>query len=96
MYTYSYLDQETGQIEEKKVAKGTKKNVKKRFLTLDFYEDALFTLNKCTAVQNTFLSQRHIISSVSTRKIVLSAFDTKRWICDDGITTLANGNYDAK
>ena len=28
-----------------------------------------------------------------TDKIALSAFDNKRWILDDGITTLAHGHY---
>ena len=96
MYSYTFLDRKSGEVQEKKVAKGTKKNVKKRFLSHEFYKDALFNLNRYAAVQNTFRSHRHIISSVNTRKIALSAFDTKRWICNDGVTSLALGHYRTK
>ena len=96
MYSYTFIDRESGEIQEKKVAKGTKRNVKKRFLTHEFYKDALFKLDRYAAVQNTFRSQGHIISSINMKKIALSAYDTKRWICEDGITTLAHGHYQTK
>ena len=96
MYSYTFVDGKSGLIQEKKVAKGTKKNVKKRFLTHEFYKDALFNLNRYAAVQNTFRSYRHIINSVNTKRVSLSAFDTKRWICDDGVTTLAHGHIKTK
>ena len=33
------------------------------------------------------------VFTYSTEKIELSAFDTKRWICDDGISTYAFGHW---
>merc|ERR1711964_675679 len=57
MYSYTFVEKERGDIDEKKVAKGTKKNVKKRFLSHAFYMDTLFNLNRYVAVQNTIRSQ---------------------------------------
>ncbi len=96
MYSYTFVEKERGDIEEKKVAKGTKKSVKKRFLSHAFYMDTLSNLSRYVAVQNTIRSQGHIIRSLNTRKIALSAFDTKRWICNDGVATLAHGHYKTK
>ena len=83
-------------VKEKKIAKGTKKNIKKRFLSHEFYKDALENLTRYSAIQNIFRSDKHIINSINTKRIALSAFDTKRWICADGIHTLAHGHYQTK
>ena len=39
------------------------------------------------------MSTKHNISLVSQNKISLSCYDDKRYILDDGITTLAYGHY---
>ena len=38
-------------------------------------------------------SDLHKVFTYSTEKIGLSAFDSKRWICDDGISTYAFGHW---
>ena len=96
MYSYTYVDRESGMVKEKKIAKGTKKNIKKRFLSHEFYKDSLENLSRYSAIQNTFRSDKHIINSINAKRIALSAYDTKRWICADGIRTLAHGHYQTK
>ena len=92
MYWYTYVDRESGIVKEKKIAKGTKNNIKKRFLSHEFYKDALENLSRYSVIQNTFRSDKHIIISINTKRIALSAYDTKRWICADGIHTLAHAH----
>ena len=41
-------------------------------------------------------SDKHNIYTFNNMKIALSAFDTKRWICDNGIETFAFGHYKTK
>ena len=41
-------------------------------------------------------SDHHNVFTFQMNKIALSAFDDKRWILDDGITTLAHGHYKTK
>ena len=40
-----------------------------------------------------FRSDQHNIFTYASDKIGLSAFDDKRWICEDGITTRAHGHF---
>jgi hypothetical protein len=41
-------------------------------------------------------SDAHHLKIIDTLKTGLSANDTKRFICNDGITTIAFGHYDIK
>ena len=68
MYSFTYIDKVTNQISEKKVAKGTKMSVKKRYLHHSYYKDALFSLSKYSAVMNTIRSDRHQLWSVNVKK----------------------------
>ena len=43
--------------------------------------------------QNQIKSVNHKIGTYHQTKVALTAFDTKRWICDDNIHTLAHGHY---
>ena len=38
-------------------------------------------------------SKAHTISTYHQKRTALTAFDTKRWICDDNIRTLAHGHF---
>lgn len=78
---------------DKMTAKGTKTSVKKAHLRHNHYVDCLKSLSTFDVQQNLLRSRNHIISSISAKKIGLSAFDNKRWILDDGITTLAHGHW---
>ena len=42
----------------------------------------------------TIKSDHHNLNSYNMEKIAVLAFDTKRWICNDGIHTLAYGHRD--
>ena len=78
---------------EKQVAKGTKKAVKKRFLQHKHFLDVMENLSKVYIKQNTIQSREHQVHSVHQTRVSLTAFDTKRWIEDDGVHTLAHGHY---
>ena len=80
--------------EEKQIAKGVNTAVKKALLRHEMYTDAVFHLNTYMVEQNTIKSKAHALGSYHQTKIGLSAFDTKRWICDDGISTRAHGHKD--
>ena len=78
---------------EKKTAAGTKKCVKKNHLRHQHYRKTLTTLQKHMTTQNSIVSKKHTIYSINQRKIGLSAMDTKRYILDDGVNTLAHGHW---
>jgi hypothetical protein len=77
----------------KMVAKGVKKSYIKQHMTHDMYKQ---TLTNKTVTYAQFLnlqSKSHSLHTVEINKVCLSAFDDKRYILDDGITTLAYGHY---
>ena len=91
LYSFQYLDW-SGIICCKNTAKGIQKAMKKR-LTFDDYEQTV----QCTCVKNVAVnsirSDRHRIYTYHIDKIGLSGFDDKRYILEDGITTLAHGHH---
>ena len=78
---------------DKIAAKGTKATVKETHLRHQHFVDTLKNLSTYDAQQNLLRSKNHIVSSGSVKKVSLNAFDTKRWIQDDGIHTLAHGHW---
>ena len=76
----------------KNTAKGVKDSVAKE-LSLDDYEACLTTLEHKEVNVKRIGSNNHKIFTYNTYKIGLSAFDTKRWICDDGIHTFTFGHW---
>ena len=79
--------------DEKQTAKGTKSAVKKRYLRHSHFLDALTNLTQICIKQNALLSNKHSVGSFHQKRVSLTAFDTKRWIKEDGIHTLAYGHY---
>ena len=77
-------------------SKGIKKGVKIAHLRHDHYKDSLFNLKTIIVKQNMIISKKHTISTYHVTKTALTAFDTKRWILQDNIHTLAHGHYKAK
>lgn len=79
---------------EKKVAKGIKKSVIKKGLYFDGYKNTLFGEGGYFSrnTMNLIRSKKHQISSIKFNKIGLCAFDDKRYIEEDGISTLAYGH----
>ena len=82
-------------VDTKNVGKGIKNNVRK-LLTIDEYEKCRSDLKTVSKEMKTIRSDYHNLFTFKTDKIALSAFDNKRWILDDGISTLAHGHYKTK
>ena len=76
----------------KKAAKGTKYAVQEH-LNHGHYRAALFDWKKIYCRQNGILSRHHSLGTYTQCKLSLTCFDTKRYIMDDGIHTLAHGHY---
>ena len=79
---------------EKKTAKGVKRKVKDENLHFNHYLDALQNFQSFVCKQNLITSTSHTVRSVHQRKIGLTAFDTKRWLCEGTIHTHSHGHFD--
>ena len=64
-----------------------------RLLTHEKYIETLASGNLVRAENTRFISERHILNTVRANKIALSAYDDKRYILSDGISTLPYGHY---
>ena len=95
MYVYTYTGDDNEAVESK-TAKGVPYHCKNRKLQFSDYERSLREGIKKTVEYNQIRSFNHQLYTIATRKVALSHLDNKRWICDDGIHTLAHGHYDAK
>ena len=78
---------------EKRKSKGVSKNIVRRFLRHDHYKKVHRQLGCAVVRQNKFASTNHHLKTVHQRKIGLTAFDVKRWVCGDNIRTYAHGHY---
>ena len=76
--------------DNKVTATGIKASVAKK-LSFDDNECCLSSLSPKRVDIKRIGLDLHRVFTYSTEKIGLSAFDTKRWICDDGISTLEKG-----
>ena len=72
---------------EKKTAKGVKRKVKEEHLHFAHYLNALRSFDTFVCKHNLISSTAHTARTVHQRKIGLTAFDTKRWLCKDTIHT---------
>ena len=77
-----------------KKAKGKTKAVTKKKIVHQNYKDALFKKFTFKHGMDMLRSVNHQIYGVHLNKTTLSPFDSKRWIKDDGIHTLAYGHKD--
>jgi len=84
MYSILLSDQSN-----KITCKGIKKS---EAITHQRYKDALFKQELMRCEGNFIRSEAHKLRTVTIRKIGMTPFDDKRWICDDGIETLAYGH----
>ena len=89
---YSIL--ETEGFEYRK-AKGAKKAVVQRELRHEQYKECVFGKKLRYDGMNIIRSKWHKMFSVRLNKILLSPMDTKRWIAEDGVMTLASGHNTA-
>ena len=81
---------------ESKKAKGVTKSVIAKNLNLNLYKSVLFDREKKHISMNIIRSQDHEIYLSEAHKIGLNPFDDKRYILNDGISTLAHGHYRLK
>lgn len=89
MYAYETLDGSAG-----KRAKGVKKDVLRRSITIDDYRTCLIQETQLSHTMNMLRSRLHQVHGERVRKTTLSAFDSKRYIMNDGIHTLPYGHKD--
>ena len=78
---------------EKKTAKGVKRKITENHLHFKHYLDTLKNFHSVVVKQNLISSTKHTVRTVHQRKIGLTAFDTKRWLCDDTIHTHSHGHH---
>ncbi len=77
-------------------AKGIKKCVAKKELNLELYKEVLRGKSDHRITQMGIRSTHHSIYIQEVNKKGLSAYDDKRWICEDGIPTYAHGHFKTK
>ena len=78
---------------EKKTAKGVIKSVIKKELKHDTYKSILESSGKLYSTMKVIRSSRHQLYTMEMSKVSLSAYDDKRWIKDDGVSSYAYGHY---
>ena len=83
-------------LAEKITAKGTKKNIKDKYLRHRHFMRVLHNHEKVYVQQNTVRSIKHRISTLNEKRVSLTGFDTKRYIKKDGIKSYAHGHFNCK
>ena len=87
---YSYIkDIEKGG----KTAKGIKKNIIKNNIKHEDYKNTLMNNEQMYHKMKTIRSQRHQLGSYEINKVLLSCFNDKRYIHDNGMSSCAYGHY---
>jgi hypothetical protein len=89
LYAFLYGDD----AKEIKKAKGVGKNAKERELKFEHFKKCVFDHEVKYANVTSIRSLSHQPYTLNTRKLCLNPIDTKRWILDDKIHTLAHGHY---
>ena len=79
-------------IEEQKL-KGIKKCVVKNKINHNHYKSCVLDGRRLYERMTTFRSCDHKICTITQSKLALSCYDDKRWIQDDGVSTLAHGHW---
>ena len=86
---YSYVGEDSG-----KRAKGVKKSVLRKTITHNDYKKCLLNREVFHRDMPGLRSYNHVIKGETVHKVALAPLDTKRYILEDGITTLAFGHKD--
>ena len=89
MYSYLKDTDECG-----KTAKGIKKNLIKKDIKHENYEDVLFNSNNKQVYQKMIRSQKHQLGSYEINEISLICFDDKRYLHKNGIYSYAYGHHE--
>ncbi|GFQ80149.1 uncharacterized protein TNCT_155021 [Trichonephila clavata] len=78
---------------EKKTTKGVSKIIIQHQIRHFDYKETLLCRRRGLAKAKKIASHNHIMHTVSYQKSTLSPFDSKRYILQDGISTLAYGHF---
>ena len=89
MYAYKTFEKEAAR------AKGITK-VYRKGLKVDDYKRVLFHGESTFALQHSIRSFQHNLATIRFNKKALCAYDDKRWLADDGVSSLAYGHYKLK
>src|SRR6266496_494964 len=65
----------------------------KKVLKHETYKEILESSSKMYSRMKVIRSQKHRIYTMDINKVSLSAYDDKRWITDDGISSFAYGHF---
>ena len=87
MYSLQYGDK------EKKTAKGIAYYVTRKHLTHEMYKQTLFNTTMTLSSMNSIRCIDHRLQTQTITKISLCPFDNKRYVLNDGVTTLAFGHF---
>ena len=88
MYSYIKNDERGG-----KTAKGIKKNVIKNNIKHEDYKNVLLNNEQLHHKMKMIRSQKHRLGSYEINKVLLSCFDDKCYIDDNGTGSYAYGHY---
>lgn len=77
---------------EKKTAKGITRACQRR-MNHEQYRHSLFNKTQTSVINNIIRSDAHELYSQKVSKVALSPYDDKRYVLDDGLSTLAHGHY---
>ena len=80
----------------RRFVKVVKKCVINKDLKFSDYKDTLLNRTKMNKNMNLIKSKLHNVHTEQINKIVLSAFDNKRYLLNDGITSYAFNHYKIK
>ena len=87
---YSILNEKDVEL---KRAKGVRKYVIKRVINHDDYRVCLEMNARIMCIMNSIQSEKHKLYSVQQNKTSLTAYDDKRYINNDGISSVPYGHY---
>ena len=87
-YSYIKSDEKGG-----KTAKGIKKNVIKNNIKHEDHKNVLLNNEQLHHKMKTIRSQKHQLESYEINKVLLSCFDDKCYIHDNGMSSYAYANY---
>ena len=79
---------------EKQTTMGVKRKVKDDHLHFAHYLGTLHSFQPYVCKRNLIPSTAHTVSNVHTRKVGLTAFDTKHWLCEDTVHAHLHGHKD--
>ena len=79
--------------EEMKKAKGVKKNVVKKDISHQDYVDCLFEERKFMHTMQTIRSFKHQLYTINLNKVSLSHYGDKRFLLDDGVSSLPQRHF---